>query len=190
METSRGRLTRRQAVRGVGAIGAGSLLVTVHPRALAQDTDDATPGANGAACVVDPGVGDTVSLVGPEGTELATMSARAVQDPFDGYNSNYAPAAGYRYVAIDLAVTITGSRPVSVRAYDFFVQDAEGFIYRQANVQLLDDATEALFVDGEFTTDTGSEGLVSFAVLRGAQVTRLFYQPSGDRLILVADLRG
>lgn len=179
------RINRRTALRGAGAVGAGSLLAWTHAGASAQD---ATPAAGGA-CGNDPRAGDAVSVIGPEGAETASITVTDVVDPFDAYDPNYAPQPGFRYVAVAIEAAVTGPRPVDVYGYFFVVQDAEGFVFRNASAQLAEDSAETLFADASLAPGTSGAGLLIFAVLRTASVARLFFQPDAERLILAADLR-
>ena len=178
------RINRRTALRGAGAVGAGSLLAWTQGGASAQN---GTPTAGGACG--DPRSGDIVSVIGPEGTETATITVTDVLDPFEAYDPNYAPQPGFRYVAVAIEAEVTGPRPVDVYGYFFFVQDAEGFVFRNATAQLAADSDDTVFADASLAPGSSGAGLLTFAVLRTASVARLFFQPDAERLILAADLR-
>ena len=180
------RLSRRLAVRGAGAAGLGTVLGW---RAGAVAAQDATPASDGT-CTGDPSVGSTTSVVGPEGAEIARITVDDLVDPFQDYNPNSPPQAGQRFVVAHVTVEVTGPRALRVDPYHLLMQDAEGFVYQPASLSLPDTTTETLFEGADVESGSSAEGLLAYSVIRGAQVTRLFYQPQSDRLLLVADLRG
>jgi len=190
LDTITARISRRLALRGAGAIGLGAALGVPARATARQGTPAATPAAGGnSVCAGDPGVGDAVSVVGPEGTEIAVVTVTEQRDPFDDYNPNAPPQAGQRFAVVGMRVEVTGPRPFRVDPFQLFVQDAEGFVYQPASISLPDENSGTLLQGEELATGGQIEGLVGFSVLRGAELVRLFFQPQGDRLLLLADLR-
>ncbi len=179
------RLNRRLAVRGAGVAGLGAALGWRAESGLAQD---ATP-ATGGACAGDPRVGDTISVVGPEGSEIAQVTTTDFVDPFQDYSPNSPPQAGQRFVVAQVSVEVTGPRPMRVDPSAFFLQDAEGFVYRPTSITLPDDTTETPFEGADVESGASAEGLIAFSVIRSAELVRLFHQPESARLLLLADLR-
>ncbi len=180
------RVNRRVAVRGAGVAGLGAALGWRADATLAQD---ATPVAGGA-CGGDPAAGDTVAVVGPEGSEIAQVTVTDVVDPFEAYNPNSGPTAGHRFVVAQVRFEVTGPRPMRVEPSTLFVQDTEGFVYRPTSISLPDDTTETPFEGADVESGASAEGLIAFSVIRSAEIVRLFHQPGSDRLLLLADLRG
>src|SRR5215217_3804393 len=73
-------------------------------------------------------LGTAVSVLGTEGTEVATVSVNDLIDPFQDYDPSSAPERGSRYVVVEVTVTNTGTRPLSVAPYDFYLVDTERFL--------------------------------------------------------------
>ena len=178
-------VNRRVVVRGAGAAGLGSALGWRAHDALAQD---ATPAAGGA-CAGDPSIGGTVSIVGPEGSEIAQVTTTDFVDPFQDYSPNSPPQAGQRFVAAQVTFEVTGPRPMRVEPSALLLQDAEGFVYRPTSISLPDDTTDTPFEGADVESGARVEGLIGFSVIRSAELVRLFHQPSSERLLLLADLR-
>ena len=195
MERSHGgrveRLSRRLALRGFGALGlgtAGAALGWRSRRAGAQGDEDATPAADG--CAADPRVGDTVSVVGPEGTELIQVTVSELRDRFEDYDPRYPPQPGHRVTVVQVEVEVTGTRPFTVAPSAFFIQDSEGFTYQPYSITLPAETTDVLLTQTELASESNIAGLLAFQVVRDAGLDRLFYEPASGRLLLVADLRG
>ena len=150
-----------------------------------EDDDDAP---SGGACARDPRVGDSVTLVGSEGGELAVFTTDELIDEFEDFDESAPPPTGSRYVAVRLAVEVTGRQPFGVNTFEYTLQDVDGFAYTPAFVTLPDDADETLLENVELAAGDEAEGLLLFQVLANVQLARLFYSSSG-RLLLLADLR-
>jgi hypothetical protein len=183
---SSGRLNRRSAAAGFGALGLGAL---VAPHGMIAQ--EATPivDAETPACAADPRLGDAVAITGPEGSEVLRVRANDMRDPFLDYDPAGAPQAGRRYVVLSLTADVVGPRPVVVDPRQILLQDAEGYLYEHVNVRLPQGATEAMLARGELSPGSRVQGLLAYAVLRDVALARLFYQPERLRLLLLADLR-
>jgi hypothetical protein len=180
-------LNRRQTLRRLGVLGvAAPAALHAFPAAAQEGTPVA--GAE-AACLADPRLGSVVSVTGPEGTEVMQLTVSELRDPFTEYDPAGPPPAGQRFVIVRLSVEVTGPRPIQVDPRHYLLQDAEGYLYRNTNIRLSQDATEALLARVDLTPGSRVEGLIGYAVLRDATVTRFHYQPENTRQILVADLR-
>jgi hypothetical protein len=183
------RLSRRLAVRGFGAIGLGTAGLALGWRgrpASAQD-DEATPVAGG--CLDDPGVGDTVSVVGPEGEEVVQVTVAELRDRFQDYDPRYPPEPGRRFVVVQIDVEVTGPRPFTVVPGAFFLQDSDGFTYPPFGITLPAETTDVLLTQSDLATESQISGILAFQVLRDVALARLFYAPTSGRLLMVADLR-
>lgn len=156
--------------------------------AIAQD---ATPEANAPAASGDPAVGDTVSYIGSDGDEWATVTIEEVIDPFEDYDPDFGePERGNRWVALSVTVVASGDKAVEVQPYDFVVQDDQGFLYgdgfmsrteeQEAEAPQLEDANLA---PGDEVT-----GLMFFQVIDDAQLAHVFWQPDSGRLVTVAKI--
>jgi len=70
-----------------------------------------------------------------------------------------------------------------------FIQDADGFNTRPSGVDLGDPPVEPALTYQEIPPATTVSGAIGYTLLQGVQPIRAFFQPAGDRLILLADLR-
>src|SRR5262245_22644452 len=116
------RISRRFALRGLGATGVGAALAWRGRLASAQD------GTPAAGCAGDPAVGDTVAVVGPDGEPVIDLTVTELIDPFEDYDPRGAPARGQRYVVVQVDVEAVGPRPFAIDPSAFTLQDADGFV--------------------------------------------------------------
>jgi Domain of unknown function (DUF4352) len=178
------RVDRRLALRGAGLAGLGVALGW-RGRVAAQDGTPVAAGGCG-----DPVVGGSFSVKGPDGAEVAVFEVTELGDPFQDYATGYDPQPGQRYAVVSVGVEATGPRPYSLNAYNFLLHDVDGYLYRPVGITLVEDSTDVFLQNLEMASGTRTEGLVGFAVPRDAELVRLFYQPDGEQLLLLADLRG
>jgi hypothetical protein len=179
------RISRRMAVRGLGAAGLGAALgVAVRP-AVAQD---ATPSAE--ACPGDPHAGDTVPVIGPDGAVILTLTVTEVIDPFEEYDPTAPPARGQRFVVVRIDAEGIGPRPFDLDPNAFYLQDADGFLARPIGLRLGPEVTLTPLARIALEDGAVAKGFLAYAVLGGVRLDRLFFAPASDRLVLVADLRG
>ncbi len=136
-----------------------------------------------------PALGATVTIIGPDGGEIAQITTQELVDPFQHYNPNSPPERGSRYVLLTVTVSNTGSRPLEVDPNAFALIDTDGFIYDRSSLNLPSDAPITLL---EYQNDLapGAEvsGTIGFQVLNSATLTTVAYIPQSDRLITLADL--
>lgn len=139
----------------------------------------------------DPVVGSAVPFIGPEGDEAARLTVVEIIDPFDGYDAVYPPDRGTHYVMVRFDIENAGARPLPVDPSTFAIQDAEGFLAFPESISLLPDveAQSPLLGYGEIEAGGALSGSVVFAVFNGSDPIRILYQPSRDRLLVLADLR-
>jgi Domain of unknown function (DUF4352) len=181
-------LSRRLALRGFGAVGVGAAGAALARRGPAAAQDDGTPAADG--CAADPRVGDAVSVVGPEGSEVVQVTASELLDRFEDYDPRYPPQPGHRFTVIRIEVEVTGPRPFTVVPGAFFLQDADGFTYTPIGITLPAETTQVLLAQSDLASESNIGGLIAFQVVRDVGLARLFYSPASGRLLMVADLRG
>jgi hypothetical protein len=135
-------------------------------------------------------VGEEIPFLDQGGKEIGVISAVEVTDPFTDYDSFFPPAAGFRFVAVEIAASATEGRfnlnPAQVR-----VQTANGFLYyndfifRDAD----SDAPADLRLTGLAPGDEAG-GLVIFTVPEGDEPSLILWQPNRNRLLVLADLSG
>lgn len=180
------RVSRRLAVRGLGAAGFGAAL-GLMARPAPVDGQDATPPAGG--CPADPGIGDAVSVVGPDGADLVTVTASELIDPFEEYDPSGSPARGQRFVVVRVDAEAISPRPFDLDPNAFYLQDADGFLARPVGLRLAADVTITPLERAALEAGAVARGFIAYSVLGGVELHRLFYAPASDRLVLIADLR-
>ncbi len=137
-----------------------------------------------------PAVGSPVTIIGVDGSEVAQITVTEFEDPFEDYDPNSPPERSYRFVLVHLEIENTGTRPYAASAYGVSLQDADGFLYLQT---YLFRTEEQIAADPDFPTEDiepgdSASGVVAFQVLETADLVRVVYQPSYDRLIFLADI--
>jgi hypothetical protein len=170
---------RRFAI--LGAVLVVVLALLANPAvSLAQD-----------AATADPAVGVAVPFVGQDGAEQARLTVEEVVDPFDGYDDSYTPDRGSRYLLVRFTIENAGSRPLAIDPSAFAVQDADGFLAFPASIALQEDLVEQtpLLEYGELEGGASLTGSAAFQVFNGVDPVRVVYQPSRERLVVLADLR-
>lgn len=144
------------------------------------------------AQAMEPRLGDAVPYFGPEGDEVATVAVAEAVDPFRAYEPNNPPQRGSRFVLLRLAVETTGSRAFLFDPSAVALQDTLGFL---AFPQYVNRGPEAAAADpdlvfGEVAAGGRLAGVVTFQVVNDAELARVVYLPSRDRLVILADLGG
>lgn len=116
--------------------------------------------------------------------EGSIYTVNAVDDPFVPSNSYSKPAAGNRFVAIDVTQEATASSDAANPLY-FFLQDGQGYEYRPTWAD-----REPSFSSGDLTAGQKRRGWVIFEVPLGTTVVSVLAQPKpGGPKVLIADLR-
>ena len=159
---------------------------------VAQDdaTPEATPTDSGeATSVVDPAIGDSVSVTDDRGNEYAVVTVTDVIRPWDEYSEFEEPERGTDYVAIAIEVENVSDDPIEVDPFDFLLQDAGSFSFSTAFAQGAEDIdtpplTEATELEGG---ETG-EYLLVFNVFEDLGLAHLFWQPESGRLVTLVQL--
>jgi hypothetical protein len=180
------RISRRIALRGVGATGLGAALAWRTRPVAGQD---GTPEAGAGGCPGDTQVGDIVSVIGPDGAPLIDLTVTELIDPFEDYDPRGAPTRGQRFVMAQIDVEAVAPRPFQLDAYAFALQDSDGFLARPIGLTLPADTTLVPLASATLESGAIAKGFVAFSALQGVQLHRLFFVPAADRLILAADLR-
>jgi hypothetical protein len=165
-----------------------AFLATGIAGTAAHEGHEATPDAarSGAGATA----ADPVIVVNDQGEEIAQVTVEEIIDPFDGYEEGYEPDRGTRYVAVRLTIEATGEDPVPVSTTDISLQDSEGFwlgnaaVTRSAEQESADPSLE----DTELAPGDSVTGILTYVTFEENEVDQVFWQPSGDRLITLADL--
>ena len=153
---------------------------------LAQDDAATGPVINNS----NPALGDIVSFITESGSEVAHLSASAIELEWDGFSEYYPPTEGSQYVAITVEVTNLGSRGnLIIRADDFRLQDVDGFFYSRSWAEASETA-ELIPAESEVAVAPGAtEAIVLiYEVLTGVELSHIFWQPEYERLLTIANL--
>jgi hypothetical protein len=155
------------------------LVLAAHPLSASAQ------GARG-----EPRLGDAVPFIGPEGDELARVTAGEIVDPFRDYAQGSEPDCGSHYVLLQMSIDNTGSRPLQFDPSTVSLQDDEGFLYRPGYVGRTLESTEAEpdLAYGEVAPGASQQGALVIPVINGTDLTRIIFQPASDRLIILANL--
>ncbi|CAA9539865.1 MAG: hypothetical protein AVDCRST_MAG73-1808 [uncultured Thermomicrobiales bacterium] len=148
----------------------------------------ATPASGGGAG--DPVLGDEVQYLDEDGDEIAVVTAIDLTDPFEDFEEFFNPKKGVRYLALEITVESTGGE-VEADPFDFGIQTSDGFFLGGgAYVGREDGADPPEFETTEVEEGDTVTGVIFYEVPEDAELSRLFWQPETERLVLVADLRG
>lgn len=179
-------LRSRFVSRSLGIVVIVLLALTSLTRGLGH----ANAQTDGAGPAGRPPVGTAVSIIGTEGTELATITVTKVEDPFENYQTASPPQRGFRYVLVSIEAENTGPRPFNIDSGWIYLQDDEGFVSPRIFINRLpDDATARPDLPGgEMAPGEVRSGVVGFQVLAESEIARVIFWPSSDRLIFLADL--
>jgi hypothetical protein len=158
----------------------GLFLVLAGGPALAVDAQEATP-------VVAPVVGDDVIITDVEGNELGLITIEDVEDDFDGYAEGAEPAEDARYVLVTIAFEATGEEPFEANPSGLVLRDIDGFHWVTYSIAREEDSPPQLQSQ---TLSPGNRisGVVGFQAPEDAELTHIYYQPEGSRLIELAVL--
>jgi len=135
-----------------------------------------------------PPAGTTVPVLANDGSEMAQITVRDIQDPFEGYDPNSSPQRGNHYVLVTVTVENTGVRATRVDPNAFSLLDSEGFLTRPSSVNRGEDPPLNLEYTDPLAPGDNATGAVAFEVLSGTTLTSAQYMPSSDRFIEVAAL--
>jgi len=149
--------------------------------------------ADGPMVTSDTGAptGEAVVFVDEAGTALATIELVSVEEDWQGFAEYYEPDNGHRYLRMVVSVTSQSPRGLfEVDASGFVLQDADGFAYGPNRVRTVEE--DAAGVDpveeGSLANGESIELTLTFEVVVGVAPTALFFSPSYDRLLTVAQL--
>jgi hypothetical protein len=167
----------------LGALVAGGTLAGVAGTAAHDGTPHASQ-SNG-----DSAAGDPVTFVNEQGDEVAQITVEEIIDPFDDYEEGYEPERGARYAAVRFTIEATGEDPVPVSSSNFSLQDSQGFWLGTTTVtRTAEQESEAPpLEDTELAPGDSASGLLTFIVFEENAVDQIIWQPTGDRLITLAD---
>lgn len=205
---------RRPAVRLAGALTAVAAATVLSlaaagtpaaaltsPSTTAPDdtteTTEPTDGTDGGGLTpvsdvieIDPDIAPAI-VVDATGSPIAAISVLAVDPDWADYDDWDSPRTGNQYVRISVLVESRSARGLfEIRDHDFMLQDADGFVFTGDVV-----ATAAQRAAGDDLVDRAAlangeqvQLELTFRVVTGVAPATLFYSPSYDRLVTIADL--
>lgn len=135
-----------------------------------------------------PAPGATVAVMANDGSELAQITVREIQDPFEGYDASSSPQRGNNFVLLTVTIENTGMRPMRVDPNAFQLLDSEGFVTRPSFVSRGEDPPLDLAYTDPFAPGETLTGAIAFEVLSGTSLTSVLYIPSSDRFIELAEV--
>lgn len=140
-----------------------------------------------ASWQTDAELGTEVSVLGPDGAEVALVSVTAVQDAFELYDPRYPPLHGYHYVLIEVFVEATGSRTVQFDPNSLVLRDTDGFLYSRATIYRAEGETAPDFAYAEVASGSSVAGAIGFQVLNGVTIADIWMIPASDQLIQLVE---
>jgi hypothetical protein len=154
---------------------AGALVPTA---AKAQET---APG---------PPVGTTSPMYGEDGSEVGSITVTNIIEPFENYDPGYDPQRGYHYAVVEVTITNSGSRPMTVDPNALRLIDSDGFVASSAFISVsAPDAPVILeYLDGLGPGEEAS-GSVAYQVFNDSTISRIIYAPGFTSRVNVVDLR-
>ncbi|MGH2531121.1 MAG: DUF4352 domain-containing protein [Thermomicrobiales bacterium] len=172
------------ALLGVFVVGS---VASVTAQDATPEAPQAGP-AGDAAGGGDPAVGEAAIYINEQGEEAAQVTIEEVIDPFEDYDEGDGPDRGYRFVALRITVEATGEDAVDVSAFDFLLQDSQGFLWNDTLVFRAEEQEEAdpEMEDANLAPGDSVSGLLFYTLYADNDVDHIFWQPESGRLITVA----
>lgn len=133
--------------------------------------------------------GDAVQVVSSEGAPVATITVEDVTSPLKDFDPSYAPQRGFQYVGVTVTIENTGDAAFSYDPYGFYLVDEQGFIGNYASIVQTEAAETAnpQLQAADLEAGQSVTGLVTFQVLSGTEPSLIYYAPSSDRHIRLAE---
>ncbi len=133
-------------------------------------------------------VGEPRALSTREGTDLGSVTVREVNDPFTGFDPASPPAAGQRFVGLDVAFEAAADQAMWAYPASVMLLGSDGVLYWPSWVPrpqpyLLQDAQSTPLSPGDHVS-----GFVGYALPEAVTVDAIFYNPEYDRYLPLADL--
>jgi hypothetical protein len=162
------------------------LSIALSPGANAQD---ATPGAQQAGRhAAHPTIGTAVTYADADGVEQGAVTVAKIDDPFTGYPTDKAPAAGRRYVVAYVAFEATGKKAFQIDPGHVLLRDTNGMLWARASVPRGDNPDIPDAESAKLAPGNKISGAIGFIIPDKAVAAQVYYQPQSGRLVLLADL--
>jgi len=134
--------------------------------------------------------GDAVETIASDGTPWVTITVGDVVDPVKDFDPSSPPQRGFEYIGVNVTIENTSNAAQEVDAYNFNFVDEEGFLttsygaYRTTEGEA---AMPSLQSSNQLDPGASVTGLLTFQVLAGTKPGLLFFAPTSDRHIRVAE---
>lgn len=177
-----------------GAVGAASAAVTsptpTEPPVAVGESSGGGLAPVDDPIVLDPAVAPAIA-VDATGSPIAAIGVVAVDPDWADHDDWDEPSAGYQYLRISVVIESRSARGLlEVRDSDFVLQDADGFVFTGDVVPTAAERAAGADVVDRVALTNGERAQLelTFEVVAGVAPDTLFYVPSYDRLITIAEL--
>lgn len=133
-----------------------------------------------------PAAGTAVTYTDAKGSTASIVTT--IADPFTGFDPNYPPADGKRYVLLTTVFENTGALPFVANPYHVAIRDADGNLYQSANVPRSPDALPPLLESQTLSPGDRISGAIGFVVPAAATLAQVQYAPESSRFVQLVDL--
>lgn len=133
--------------------------------------------------------GDAVEVIDAGGRPFATMTVEETIIPVEDYETSSAPKRGFEFAGVNVTIENTGETDLEVDPFTFTLVDDLGFSYTAYGAFRTADG-EAAMPSLQSTTLAAGEsvtGLLTYSVLAGTKPGFVYYAPSFDRQVRLAE---
>jgi hypothetical protein len=141
-----------------------------------------------AAQEAAPGIGTPVPYTDPEGVTHGTVTIDEVADPFEDFDPERPPEPGTRYVLLTVAFEAAADQTFEPQAYQVIPQDANGFLWTSGFVPRPADVVIPDLQGQPLAPGNRISGVVGYIVPEDAVLDRIWFSPTSDHTVLLADL--
>jgi hypothetical protein len=136
-----------------------------------------------------PAVGETSPIFSEDGNEMGSITVNSIVEPFENYDSGYDPQRGYHYALVEVTISNSGARPMTVDPGALRLVDSEGFVAPSAFISST--APDAPVFLEYIDIGPGEEavGAVAYLVFNDSAIARIIYVPDFTSRVNVVDQR-
>lgn len=153
--------------------------------------ETAAPADTAATAELEPAGSPTVVVVDETGSELAALTASAVEPAWVGFGEGDEPESGHEYLRVTVVVESRSPRGLfGVNADDFILQDADGFVTSADIVPTAEQSAidEEPITEAELANAETVDLALTFEMVSGVAPLAVYYAPSSERLVTVLEL--
>ena len=163
----------------------------VGPEVSTAPTDTEVTASTPSGTEVTATAPEPATIYNEDGNAIATVTVLSLDPDWADYDGDHAPEAGRSYVRA--VVTVQSEQPsgtFSVATDDFIIQDNNGFVGDADTVPSTEQAAaeEELTSDADLANGESVELELTFQVTANVGGQSIFYRPSDDRLVDIAEL--